>query len=273
MGPTERDVAWALAGMIPPGGSLFTADERHGDVFRQAAQDRGSRLVMVSRGRGGRRHRGGTGRLFLHRACRKRGLGIGGVRGAGHRSPHGAGGHVAARRPTLARWPSGIARRTESSSGWPTDLQPTIRNRARKFGISCCGGFPQAGRRIALFNCRADRPERSWRLGQACAAWQAADHYVVVGGGVHHFARAAGEAGLDMRRVVLPRGRTAEEILETRSANWPTGPRWSSDWATLAGWDSNWSRLFQSRGTRANGPGSTVCIPPAREMESDSWNC
>ena len=26
MGPTERDVAWALAGMIPPGGTLFTAD-------------------------------------------------------------------------------------------------------------------------------------------------------------------------------------------------------------------------------------------------------
>ena len=49
MGPTEADVARALAGTVPVGGKLFTAEQRHLDTLADAAADRGTELVAVGR--------------------------------------------------------------------------------------------------------------------------------------------------------------------------------------------------------------------------------
>ena len=271
MGPTERDVAWALAGMIPPRGSVFTADERHGDIFRHAAHDRGSRLVMISRAEvaavteadlAGFSYSEHAENVALALAvCAELGI---------DRSAALAGMRLAAPDPgALAEWHwqadgkqiwlvNGFAANDPQSSEeiWNLMLQR----------------FPQAERRMALFNCRADRPERSWRLGQACAAWQPADHYVVVGGGVHHFARAAGEAGLDMRRVVLPRGRNAAEVFET-VLQLADGATLVVGLGNIGGLGLELVRLFQSRGTGSGDPRGAVSVPQARQMESDSWNC
>jgi poly-gamma-glutamate synthase PgsB/CapB len=48
MGPTERDVAFALAGMVPVGTKLFTAELDHLDVFQLACKDRGTKLTAVT---------------------------------------------------------------------------------------------------------------------------------------------------------------------------------------------------------------------------------
>jgi poly-gamma-glutamate synthase PgsB/CapB len=48
MGPTGRDVALALAGMIPAGGKLFTAEQEYLDVFDRACRDRGCQLISVT---------------------------------------------------------------------------------------------------------------------------------------------------------------------------------------------------------------------------------
>ena len=47
MGPTVVDVARALAGTTPVGGKLFTAEQTHLNILREAAADRGSQLIAV----------------------------------------------------------------------------------------------------------------------------------------------------------------------------------------------------------------------------------
>jgi poly-gamma-glutamate synthase PgsB/CapB len=77
MGPSEEDVALALAGTTPLHGKLFTADHRHLDVFAKAAQDRTRSL-----------------RLLVRRTRGERGAGASRMRRAGRRQEHGAGRHV-----------------------------------------------------------------------------------------------------------------------------------------------------------------------------------
>ena len=74
--------------------------------------------------------------------------------------------------------------------------------------------FPEARRRIAIFNCRADRADRSRQLGEACATWSPADHYVAIGTGTYIFARAAEAAGLDGNRIVFAESHAVHEIFE-----------------------------------------------------------
>ncbi|MBI4704363.1 MAG: poly-gamma-glutamate synthase PgsB, partial [Deltaproteobacteria bacterium] len=72
-----------------------------------------------------------------------------------------------------------------------------------------------AGRRtIAVFNCRADRPDRSLQLGTCYARWPAADHLVVMGTGTYLFARAAAAAGADAAAAALCEGLAAREVFE-----------------------------------------------------------
>ncbi|HEX4144869.1 MAG TPA: poly-gamma-glutamate synthase PgsB [Pirellulales bacterium] len=272
MGPTRRDVAWALAGTIPPQGVVFTADSGHDDIFRYAADDRNSRLVIVSPADvaavtaadlAGFAYAEHAENVALALAvCAQLGI---------DRATALRGMWLAAPDPgALAEWHwqagekeiwlvNGFAANDPQSSEeiWQWSL-------AR---------FPRVERRIALFNCRSDRPERSWRLGQACAAWQPADHYVLVGGGVHHFARAAGEAGLGMRRVVIPQGRGAEDVLATL-LDLTDGATLVVGLGNIGGLGLEVVRLLDSRGARCgNGRSSAVATARARGSESDSWNC
>jgi poly-gamma-glutamate synthase PgsB/CapB len=75
--------------------------------------------------------------------------------------------------------------------------------------------FPDVERRVALFNCRADRPDRSKSLGEACVKWPPAEHYVLMGSGTYIFARAATRAGLDSRKLFFAEDYAANEIFET----------------------------------------------------------
>jgi poly-gamma-glutamate synthase PgsB/CapB len=47
MGPTEEDVAWALAGTTPIGARLYTGERTHIGVFEKSAHDRGTKLCAV----------------------------------------------------------------------------------------------------------------------------------------------------------------------------------------------------------------------------------
>ncbi|MBW1874555.1 MAG: poly-gamma-glutamate synthase PgsB, partial [Deltaproteobacteria bacterium] len=44
MGPTEDDVARALAGTVPCDGVFLTAERKHREFFQQVAEERGSRF-------------------------------------------------------------------------------------------------------------------------------------------------------------------------------------------------------------------------------------
>ena len=58
-------------------------------------------------------------------------------------------------------------------------------------------------RRIAVFNCRSDRADRSEQLAESYAGWTQADEVVLLGTGQYIFARAAVKSGLDATRLVF----------------------------------------------------------------------
>ena len=47
MGPTEQDVALALAGTMPVNGIFITPEKKYLSIFKYAAKDRGSRIITV----------------------------------------------------------------------------------------------------------------------------------------------------------------------------------------------------------------------------------
>ena len=107
---------------------------------------------------------------------------------------------------------------------------------------------PDVARRIALFNCRVDRPDRSRQLGEACVDWPHADHYVLMGTGTYIFARAATKRGLDVRKLVIAENQETYQIFETLLER-------AGDSALIMGMGNvhggggEIARLFRNRGT------------------------
>ena len=213
MGPEEADVAAALAGTVPLHGTLFTAERRHLDVLRAAADDRGTALVAV-----GEAQVRGIAPEELARFSYME---------------HAE--NVALALAVCAEL--GVDRATALRGMWKAAPDPGAlsEHEVRFFGrrIVFANGFaandaesteriwelalarhPEARARIALFNCRADRPDRSVHLGRACVGWTPADQVVLMGTGVYLFARAAIDAGMDATKLVFAEDRPAHEVFE-----------------------------------------------------------
>jgi hypothetical protein len=69
--------------------------------------------------------------------------------------------------------------------------------------------------KIALVNCRFDRPQRSQQLAEVAARWTPADHYVLMGSGTLLFARAAAARGLMPADMTIVEGEDTDEVFET----------------------------------------------------------
>ncbi|MEQ8791913.1 MAG: poly-gamma-glutamate synthase PgsB [Pirellulaceae bacterium] len=213
MGPTVVDVAKALAGSTPAGGRLYTAEQRHLDVFAAAARDRKSKLVAV-----------------------------------------GDDEVAAVSWDELAAFPHiehpdnvalalkictdlGVDRQTALSGMWGAPGDPGVmslyRLDQREQEILFVNGFaandPESTgtnwnmlvdrfqgveRRIALFNCRSDRTDRSVQLADACVRWKPADHYVLIGSATDVFARRAVSQGLDRGRITCAEKTHADKLVD-----------------------------------------------------------
>lgn len=214
MGPTEFDVARALAGMVPPRGKLFTAEQRTIEPLRYAVEDRGAQLLQVTPEEvAGISDADLAGFSYLEhaenvalalRVCADIGVGketaLRGMWGAkpdpGAMTSHEI--HFFGRRLVFV---NGFAANDPESTLriWQMALQR----------------YPEVSRRIAVFNCRADRPDRSRQLGEEVVNWPAADAYVVMGTGTYIFGKHAVKCGLDPLKLVFTEGRSTEEIFET----------------------------------------------------------
>ncbi len=213
MGPREEDVALALAGVIPPGGKLFTAERKHLAVFADAARDRNCALIVVDEneartvtpdelaGFGYIEHAENV--ALALRVC----------------ADFGVERAVALRGMWRAQPDPGVmsaheidffGRRIHFVNGFAAN-DPESTEKIWRLAL---GMFPDAEHRIALFNCRADRADRSLSLGAACVKWPPADHYVLMGSGTYIFARAATRAGLDARKLYFAEDYAAHEIFE-----------------------------------------------------------
>ena len=213
MGPGEADVARALAGMIPVDGVLYTAERDHLDFFAAACADRGARLVTVTAedvahitdaDLDGFAYTEHAENLALAlRVCEDldvpRAVALAGM-WAATPDPGAMTEHAL----------SFFGRRLVFVNGFaandPESTEYIWRKELARHDLP---------RHIAVFNCRADRPDRSRQLGQACAAWPHVDEAVLIGSGTYMFARAAVDAGFPPERIHYCEGRSVEEVFET----------------------------------------------------------
>jgi poly-gamma-glutamate synthase PgsB/CapB len=201
MGPTEDDVAHALAATVPVGGVFVTAERKHRAFFQQVAEERGSRFragedisrALTPDDLAGFSYLEHEENVTLALAvCEE--LGIDNetaLRGMWRAKPDpGAmtedeveffGRHIV--------FVNGFAANDPISTQyiWEQSLR---RHR-------------ELDRRIAVFNCRSDRSDRSEQLAESYATWTQADEVVLLGSGQYIFARAAVKSGLDPTRLVF----------------------------------------------------------------------
>ena len=213
MGPGEADVAHALAGMIPPGRKLFTAERKHLPVFAAACADRGAELIAI-----------GEAEVAAISAADLAGF-------AYQEHPD----NLALALAVCADL--GVERQVALEGMWaaPPDPGAMTEHVVEFFGrrLVFVNGFaandPEStryiweqaldrhpgGRSVALFNCRADRADRSRQLGEDYVRWRAADHVVLMGTGTYMFARAAIRAGVPGARIVTVEDAGVDEIFES----------------------------------------------------------
>jgi poly-gamma-glutamate synthase PgsB/CapB len=248
MGPGDRDVALALAGTAPVGAKLFTAADRHLDVLEAAVADRKSELTVVTKsevdsvsdeemsGFGYLEHKENV--ALALRVCGELGVAREDALRGMTTAPPDPGALTIHELQFFGRH---ILFANGFSANDPESTERIWRDvLARASGVE---------RRIALFNCRVDRPDRSRQLGEACVAWPEADHYVLMGSGTYIFARAATAKGLDIRRLVIAENLAPADIFETlveRAGN----SALIMGMGNVHGGGEELARLFRNRGRK-----------------------
>ena len=212
MGPTPADAARALAGTVPHGGKLLTAEHKYRKILKAAAVDRQSEFLELQPEE---------------------------VQAVTSHEMSGFGYIEHAENVALALkvcGDVGVDRRTALQGMWQAAPDCGALS-AHRFGIKdpknvfingfaandpestgqnwhlAIDRFPELKRRIAVFNCRADRPERSIQLAESCLRWQPADHYLMVGSATRLFAERATSLGLDRNRMTCIENQPATRIL------------------------------------------------------------
>ncbi len=213
MGPEERDVALALAGTTPLKGKLFTAERKHLEIFEEAVRDRKTRLIAV----GAQeieaiadeemerfRHVEHKDNVALAlKVCLDLGIDRQTALRGMWKAPPDPGvmtlSHISFFGREI-RFVNGFAANDPESSEqiWEMALKR----------------FPEADRRIIIFNCRGDRPHRSDQLGRAAVNWKPADRYILIGSGTYFLARAAVSAGIPAAKMIAAENESDSDIFE-----------------------------------------------------------
>lgn len=201
MGPTEDDVARALAGTVPVRGVFLTAERKHREFFQQVAEDRKSRFraaedigrVLTTEDMAAFPYLEHQDNVELALAvCEE--LGVDNdtaLRGMWRAKPD-PGAMTETKVEFFGRhviFVNGFAANDPISTRYIWEQSLRRHRDLRK--------------RIAVFNCRSDRPDRSEQLAESYARWTQADEVVLLGTGQYIFARAAVKSGLDPTRLVF----------------------------------------------------------------------
>lgn len=213
MGPTEADVARALAGMIPVKGVLYTAEQTNLAVLQEAAADRKTRVVAITPEDVARvtdeemsgfcytEHKENVALVIriledfdIDRRTAVEGMWT--VRP----DPGALSEHVV----------DFFGRRLYFVNGFAAnDPQSTERiwHYARK-------RYADADKVIAVFNLRADRPSRTIQLAKDVSFWKEADSVALIGTGTYLFLRLAVESGAHPETLVQIEVERVDEIFE-----------------------------------------------------------
>ena len=215
MGPTDRDVAWALAGSTPVNGRLFTAEIEHIDVFTDAAEDRGSSLRQINDAEVKAIDDQTLQRFRYQEHAENIALALGICEELGVARETALEGMT-----TLAPEP-----------GATQVYRLNFHNRELIFVNAFAANDPESTRRIwervvarhrpedgyrriAVVNCRADRPQRSREIAQAAAQWSHTDHFIVIGHGTILFLREASRMGIQPECLTVEEAATPADVIE-----------------------------------------------------------
>lgn len=213
MGPTERDVALALSGTVPAGGKLFTAEQKHVDILGSAAADRQSQVYAIDdehiasiswdeMNRFSYIEHPDNVALAL-RVCADLGVDrLTALHGmwAAHPDPGVMTTHNVDDGQQLV-FVNAFAANDPVSTGQNWNM---LTKR-----------FADYQRHIAIFNCRADRPDRSVQLAQACLKWKPAHHYLAIGSATNVFAKTAEANGLPANCMTCVENGSTQKLVET----------------------------------------------------------
>ncbi len=201
MGPTEDDVARALAATVPTGGVFLTAEHTHRAFFQQVCVDRDTKFRGAENISQPLTEEDIEAFSYLEHqdnielalaVCEEIGVdNETALRGMWRAKPD-PGAMTEADVEFFGRrivFVNGFAANDPISTRyiWEQSLR---RHR-------------EVERRIAVFNCRSDRADRSEQLAQSYAGWTQADEVVLLGTGQYIFAREAVKSGLDPTRLVF----------------------------------------------------------------------
>jgi len=214
MGPTDRDVALAMAGTMPMGGQFYTAEQQHLGIFAEAAEDRGATVATIGDEEvaaiswddlNGFAHIEHPDNVALAlKICKD--LGVDrqtALAGMWSATPDVGVLQMYSMREHEKEitFVNGFAANDPESTGHNWNMV-----------VDRFGGFDQ---RVALFNCRADRADRSIQLADACLKWQPADRYVLVGSATDVFAKRALANGMRPSQLITAERQPAEQVIES----------------------------------------------------------
>jgi poly-gamma-glutamate synthase PgsB/CapB len=214
MGPEERDVALALAGSTPLQAKLFTSEAKYLSTLADAAKDRQTRIYPLTpadvadvKGKEMQNfsyveHKENV--ALALRVCLDLGIDRDTALRGMWKAPPDPGvmtiSHI-----------SFFGRHIYFVNGFSAN-DPESSERLWNIALE---RFPDVEKKIMLFNCRADRPNRSEQLGKAVAAWQPADHYLLMGSGTYFLARSAISGGLPQKKILPAEHAGDSDIFET----------------------------------------------------------
>lgn len=213
MGPAERDVALALLGTCPVGGTLFTAEREHASLFEFVCSERGSELVVVGPEAAAQISDSEMARFRYLEHKENVALALSVAQSLGVER------EVALEGMTRAEPDAGalvefaldfFGRQIVFVNGFAAN-DPVATKRIWDLTLE---RHPEVRTRIMVVNCRLDRPDRSRQLGEALPTWTHADHYFLVGTGTYVLARTAVAAGLSSTELTPLEGENPAIIFE-----------------------------------------------------------
>ena len=216
MGPTGRDVALALAGSTPVKARLFTAEHEYFDVFQQAAEDRGSTVRQISDAEVDAIPHETLARFRYQEHAENVALSLSVCEELGVPREVALDGMAA-----LAPEPGATQIYKLNFHGrelvFVNAFAANDPESTRRIWERIVERFRESDgyRRIAVVNCRADRPQRSREIATAAAAWSRTDHFIVIGSGTILFMREASRLGIPPERLTVEEKATPIEVVES----------------------------------------------------------
>lgn len=213
MGPDDAGVARALTGMTPVSGKVFTAERNQLEIFARAAADRKTELIRVGdddvravtaaelAGFSYTEHPDNV--ALALRVCAELGVARDTALAGMQRCAPDPG---ALTEHTL----DFFGRHLVFLNGFAANDPVSTQQLWETANLS----HPELARRIAIFNCRTDRPDRSMQLGRDFVRWLPADRVVLMGTGTYLFARAATRSGYDATKFLFVEDLEVADIFE-----------------------------------------------------------